>query len=407
MRPDPLATLRDLISLPSVNPMGRAAQGPEFFEARVTDYLERLVQRLELPYERQTVAPQRDNLFVRIEPREPGKNRSLLVLEVHQDTVPVDGMTIDPWRPVERDGRIYGRGACDIKGGMAALLAAVARLAESSAADSPTVVLVCTVNEEYGHTGARAAVEWWNSGRSKIVPRPPDAIVVAEPTLLNAVVAHKGTVRWRLHTHGRAAHSSRPQLGENAIFRMADVLAQLEIYQRDVVGLLAEHPLVGRPTISVGTIQGGLSANTVPDRCSIEIDRRVTPGEDPAAARQHLIDFLAARLPPEVRVSHDAAELATTGLHDANNGPLAERLCQTARSVAGASEKLGVPYGTDASVFSGAGIPTVVFGPGSIEQAHTADEWLALDQLALASEVYYQFAANFAMEDGNSAVGAA
>src|SRR5690606_38465631 len=115
-----------------------------------------------------------------------------------------------------------------------------------------------------------------------------------EPTSLNVVVAHKGMVRWRCHTLGRTAHSSNPQLGENAIFHMAKVLAALERYQREVVGTLAEHPLCGRPTLNVGVIAGGLSVNTVPGSATIEIDRRLNPGEDPRAARQHVIDFIAA-----------------------------------------------------------------------------------------------------------------
>src|SRR5690606_33020357 len=117
-----------------------------------------------------------------------------------------------------RDGRLYGRGACDIKGGMAAMLTAFARLAERRGELNATVVMACTVNEELGYTGAKLLARQWSEGGSQLVPRAPDAIVVAEPTLLNVVVAHKGLVRWRCRTRGRAAHSSQPQLGENAIF---------------------------------------------------------------------------------------------------------------------------------------------------------------------------------------------
>src|SRR5262249_32947910 len=127
-----------------------------------------------------------------------------------------------------------------------------------------------------------------------LIPQRPDAVIVAEPTNLNVVVAHKGMVRWRCHTTGRAAHSSQPELGENAIFRMATVLGALERYQREIVGTLANHPLCGRPTLNVGVISGGMSVNTVPDRSTIEIDRRLVPGEDPQAAWKHVVNFVAS-----------------------------------------------------------------------------------------------------------------
>src|SRR5262249_33706533 len=153
----------------------------------------------------------------------PEAGGRLMLLEAHQDTVPVGGMTIEPFTPTVRDGRLYGRGACDIKGGMAAMLAACARLAKERPAAMPTVVMACTVNEEHGFTGATALVRQWAESGG-FIPRRPDAAVIAEPTQLQVVVAHKGVVRWRCHTRGRAAHSSQPQMGDNAIFRMARVL---------------------------------------------------------------------------------------------------------------------------------------------------------------------------------------
>ncbi len=401
MKLDPIALLADLIALPSVNPMGRDVSGPEFFECQVTDYLQALFTRLGWRWERTIIEPQRDNIVARIDGAiPPEQGGPLLLFEVHQDTVPVDGMTIAPWTPEIRDGRIYGRGSCDIKGGMAAMLSAFSRLATEPVSNRPTVVLACAVNEEFGHSGAKGIADSWSDNssrvrRSTLLPRPPDAAIVAEPTLLDVVVAHKGTVRWKLHTHGRAAHSSQPQQGENAVFRMRSILELLENYQREVVGTLGEHPLCGRPTLSVGTIRGGLSANTVPDRCTIEIDRRTLPGESPDVAYQHVLEYLRAHLPHDFPFTSEGSTFSSSGLSDHNNEALAARLCQTSASVAGASRPIGVPYGTDATIFSAAGVPTVVFGPGSIDQAHTADEWLLLEQLHLASEIYYRFAMEF------------
>jgi acetylornithine deacetylase/succinyl-diaminopimelate desuccinylase family protein len=383
---DLVKTLADLVALPSVNPMGRDLSGPQYLEHQVTDYLERLFRQLKVPFARQWVAPLRENIIARID-----GTTSLVMFEAHQDTVPVDGMTIPPWDPQVRNGRLYGRGACDIKGGMAAMLTAFARLADEQPPGMPTLLMVCTVNEEFGFTGARALPHLWERG-SSIIPRRPDIAIIAEPTEMNIVVAHKGVVRWRCHAHGRAAHSSQPQLGDSAVFRMARVLEALEIYQHDVVAKLADHALCGRPTISVGTISGGLSVNTVPDQCTIEIDRRCVPGEKPSEAYQHVLNYLRGCLGDDPLVQHDVPFSESLGLNDANNRQLAERLQRVACDVAGRSEIAGVPYGTNAATIADAGIPAVVFGPGSIAQAHTADEWIALDQLEQASDVYFCFA---------------
>jgi len=149
----------------------------------------------------------------------------------------------------------------------------------------PTILMACTVNEEHGYSGATALTKLWSQPGS-IIPRQPDVAVVAEPTQLQVVVAHKGVVRWRCHTHGRAVHSSQPQLGVNAIYKMSRVLAALERYQSEFTPRLRRHALCGQPTLSVGTITGGLSVNTVPDHCTIEIDRRLIPDEKPDDARR-------------------------------------------------------------------------------------------------------------------------
>jgi acetylornithine deacetylase/succinyl-diaminopimelate desuccinylase-like protein len=389
---DVVETLRNLVRIPSVNPMGRNVSGPEFFEYAVTDHLERLFTSLKLPWERHEVAPLRTNILVRVDGETPPeKGGKLLLFEAHQDTVPVDGMIIPPWGAEVREGRVYGRGSCDIKGGMAAMLSAVARLAQERPPERPTVVLACTVNEEHGFTGATHLTKLWTEGGSQLLPHAPDAAVVAEPTLLNVVVAHKGVVRWRCHTEGRAAHSSQPLQGDNAIYRMSRVLQVLENYAKEVVGTLNKHPLVGIPTLSVGTIAGGISVNTVPDKCVIEIDRRVLPGDEPLAVRQHVLDYLAKELGSDFPIRHDEAYIKTRGLSDDNNQDLAARLSRAARQHGGPGERIGVPFGTDAAAFCPFA-PTVVFGPGSIAQAHTCDEWLEIEQLQKAADILYEFA---------------
>ena len=399
MKLDVVQTLQELVRIPSVNPMGRDVQGDEYLEYQMTAYLEQWFQDLGVPYRRQQLEPRRANILARLDgERTPEEGGPTIMFEAHQDTVPVDGMVIDPWDPVIENGRVLGRGSCDIKGGMACMLMAFARLAKERPANMPTIIMACSVNEEFGFTGAEDMNRLWNDGDERWLPAPPDAVIVAEPTLLDVVVAHKGVARGCCHTTGLAGHSAQPEKGENAIYRMAHVLSAIEEYARDTVGTLGEHPLVGRPTVSVGRITGGISINTVPDRCTIEIDRRVLPAEDPVAAWQHLVDYVADKITGTTGeeaatqwLQHDPPFLAKAGLDDQHNGRLATALQQTIQQCGGPGNLAGVPYGTDAPAFAQRGIPTVVCGPGCIDQAHTIDEWIAIDQLEAATEIYYQF----------------
>jgi acetylornithine deacetylase len=385
--------LKQLVAIPSVNPMGGNRAGPQFGEARLTDHLESVFQRLGLVCQRQPVEPGRENIVGRLEGRPArGSVAEVLLFSAHQDTVPVAGMTIAPFEPRVASDRLYGRGACDVKGGLAAMLVAVSRLGEERPAGMPTVVLACTVNEECGFTGADALPRLWNDLSGSLLPRKPDAAVVAEPTGLDVVVAHKGLVRWRCHTRGRAAHGAYPEQGDSALYKMARVLAALERYHREVLAGRPAHPLCGGPTLNVGTIAGGTSVNTVPDHCTIEIERRLTPEESPQEARQEVIDHLARELNLGPDLQHDDPFMRGLALGEQSNRGLADRLAGVVRRVAGTCRTIGVAYATDAASLAAAGVPTVVFGPGSVEQAHTADEWIALDSVEKAAEVYYRLA---------------
>jgi acetylornithine deacetylase len=384
--------LTKLIALPSVNPMGRKAAEAEPYEAQVTEFLVEHFRSMGVPCQTQPVEPRRENVIAWLEglpsPAEGGKT---ILWEVHQDTVPVDGMTIDPFCGETRGGRIYGRGACDVKGSMAAMLAAIGRLVQDHGRQPrATLVMAATVNEEHGFTGASELVRSWDGNHPRL-PGRPDVALVAEPTGLNVVVAHKGVVRWKCRTRGRAAHSSQPELGDNAIYTMARVVQAIEQYQATVLQNRSPHPRCGRPTICVSTMTGGICINTVPDEAVIEIDRRLVPEESPDEARGELIDFLNARdLGPQQGIVHEPPGIVTRGLSDRNNGPLAAALVRVAGPVFPQCRAVGVPYGTDASVISATGLPTVVFGPGSIDQAHTADEWIEVEQLDLATEIFYR-----------------
>jgi acetylornithine deacetylase len=376
--------LRDLVALPSVNPMGRPLEGPSIYEHRVSAYLEEFYRGLGVPYERQTIAPLRDNMVARWEP--PGATWTL-VLEAHQDTVPTDGMTIDPFGAHIDGGRLYGRGACDIKGGMAAMLAAFARLVREKPAGSARIIMACTVDEEFTFLGVqRLAQDDLRGG----CPGPVWA-VVAEPTQLQIVNAHKGAVRWHLSTSGRSCHSSRPELGVNAVYRMAALLPWVERYAEELRASRSD-PRLGPPTLSVGRIEGGTSVNTVPDLCRIEIDRRLLPGEDPTAVPGQLATYLRRQADPGIDFTCSDPYLSSLALGSKGSEPLVAALGAAIDSVAGSHHVMAVPYGTDASKLAAAGIPSVVFGPGDIARAHTCDEWVSLDEVEQASTILFRLA---------------
>lgn len=388
--PSPAELLRDLVAIPSVNPMGRDVAGPEYLEGRVTAYLMAFFDRLGVPHQAIEVLPGRHNVLARFD--NPGATTTLL-LDAHQDTVPVEGMTIPPFTPTVRDGRLYGRGSCDVKGGLATILSVLVRLLRERPAHRANVVISCTCDEEQYASGAKDLVKLWTdpARAGSLLPFPPDLAVVMEPTDLDIVVAHRGAVRWKLRTRGVACHSSRPHEGVNAIYRMARVLGALERYADELPRMVISHPLCGSATLSVGRIEGGISVNTVPDECVIEIDRRVIPGENPAQVIPHVEQYLRGRIDDDFEMLPPWIEGAT--LSDDDNGEWADRLMRHIEAVAGPHQKVGVPYGTNASRLVLGKIPAVVFGPGSIDQAHTKDEYLDLSQLDQAVEILYQFCA--------------
>lgn len=380
---DPLIRLlRDLVQVPSVNPMGRPLSGPEVLETALSRFLEGFFQALGVPVQRQEIAPGRENLIVRYDAPKSGP---VLLFDVHQDTVPTDGMTVDPFLAHIEGNRLYGRGSCDVKGSMAAMLSAFGRLVRERPPESASVILACTVDEEYTHIG---------SSRLAGEPVGADLAVVAEPTRLDVVNTHKGAVRWKIQAHGRACHSSTPHLGVNAIYRMASVVSALSEYACQLSGSPPD-PVLGPPSLSVGRIEGGTSANIVPDLCSVEIDRRVIPGEDPSQVPGLVLEFLQEKLGPLEGVEFLPPWVNMPALRPqpAESDRWLPGLKAAVEKVRGhAPEVRGVPFGTDAGPLGASGLPCYVFGPGDIAQAHTEDEWIDLDEVKLASEIYYGFA---------------
>ena len=368
--PDVIELLADLVAIPSVNPMGSDANGPEFGEARMAEYVAGFLERHGVHVERQAVLPGRENLLAHVVGR---SERGSILFETHMDTVRVDNMEIAPFEPVQRDGKLYGRGSCDAKASLAAMMRTMVEARRRTPAMD--VWLCAAVDEEYTFGGAAYLVRSGFRAGSALV---------GEPTGLQVVTAHKGAARWRLTAHGRSAHSATPWEGENAIYKMARVISALE---RHAGALQAQtpHPRLGPRTLNVGTIEGGQTVNTVPDRCQITVDRRVLPGEDLATVAGSMDAFLAAEgLAGLVEVTEI---LRDPPMELAQDSPWAQTVLAAARQVVPA-DFAAVHYGTDASKFAGAGMPSLVMGPGDIAQAHTANEWVRIDEVRAAVEVY-------------------
>ena len=367
--------LRELIAIPSVNPAFLPPGDAHAGEARVADHLATLARRAGLEVESQPVAPQRANLLVRLAPR--GSIGQHVVLAPHLDTVggaEVPGALFTPRR---QHDRLYGRGACDTKGSVAAMFNALLAVAKSGRRPDQTELwFVGLAGEEYGQEGARALV----AGGFQA-----NLAVVGEPTRLQVVTAHKGDLWLTLQTRGQAAHGARPELGRNAILEMARAVMALEGDYAAQLRQRRPHPLLGHGTVNVGAIRGGRQANIVPDECCLTLDRRTLPGERDARVKREILAFLRAR---GLAVRLKATEtLPCLPLETDPRLPLARALLNIARQ----RRPAGVHYFSDAGVLSAGGIPSVLFGPGDIAQAHTADEWISLRQLEQGRELLHHF----------------
>ena len=313
------------------------------------------------------------------------KDAPWLLFESHADTVDVKNMTVNPFIAEVIDGKLYGRGACDTKGSGASMLWALQKY--SQGVDKPNnIALLFVTDEEISKTGANSFV----GAQLSQLPWKPVGVIVGEPTMCRLVVAHNGVLRWKIRTKGVAAHSSNPANGKSAISAMAKLILEFErIYCAETNAI---HPLTGRSACSVNTITGGSAVNIIPSVCEIEIDRRILPGEDPLDVRKSIQAVL-----DRISLADSSIEIETSEpfidfpLDPLSNVEFAAQISKSLDSLGFADELLGVAYGTDASTYSIARLPAVVIGPGSIDQAHTKDEWIEVQELDKAVVIYEQF----------------
>jgi acetylornithine deacetylase len=373
-----LELLAKLVRINSVNSAYEGGPGESEIAAFVHGYF--LARGIQV--HTQEVFPGRPNILARL----PGRNRDrCLVLEAHTDTVSAQGMTIPPFEPRLEDGKLFGRGSCDTKAGLAAMMEAMASLHEEGLTPPCDILLCASVDEEYSYRGVVKLCEALRA----------DAAIVAEPTELRCVIATKGVLRWRIHVQGRAAHSSRPDLGINAIAHMARIVLAFEDdahrHQH------RSHPLLGPATCNVGVIHGGVQVNFVPDSCAIEIDRRLLPGETISGVLRHyqeLLDDLARRF-PDFHARMEEPMLTDEALETPQDSPIVLATTRVLADMKLDPQPCGVPFGCDASKLSRAGIPSIVFGPGSIDRAHSAEEYVETDQVEQALEFYRRILMTF------------
>jgi acetylornithine deacetylase/succinyl-diaminopimelate desuccinylase family protein len=360
----------DLIRIPSENPPGH--------EAAVATFLVNYFRDIGIEPTVQEVSPGRPNVFVRLEGEEPGPH---LIFNGHTDVVPPGpGWTVDPYGAEIADGRLYGRGTADMKGGVAAMIEAALSVTQS-APFRGAITLAMVVDEEEGGGGTRHAVQHGLRGDWAIIP---------EPTDLRPVIAHKGDFNFYITVHGVAAHGSVPDQGVNAIYGSGKLLTAIqELNQRLST---RSHELVGSPTVSVGTIHGGEITCMVPSQCRITVDRRLIPGEDPTEVIAEMEDVLAelAATDPSFKAEM-VTPIQALPMEVSPDLPVVRALRHATEQLVGSDPGVfGWSATCDASILAQeADTPTVIFGPGSIEHAaHRPDESVSIAELTTCAQIF-------------------
>ncbi len=353
--------LQQLIKIPSVNP-DDAPGTDKTHEQDIADWLKPLLEGHGFKVTLEEVLPGRPNLIA----RSPGPtSRKRIMLAPHLDTVGVGGMTIDPFCGDIKDGKIWGRGASDTKGPMAAMIMGLVENKEILAELPVAVDFVAFMGEESVQQGSKHFTQHHADEY--------EFAIAGEPTLLNLVHVTKGATWITVEAHGKAAHSSQPQLGENAIMILA---RSLDMINRKLSNRLATytHPILGHSTLNIGTIAGGSRPNIVPDYACAQIDFRTTPSlQEAGGAVELLEDFISEmKLPIKIKSAHENPPMETPS----DNEYIAKILASSP-----ISKTVGAPWFSDAAHLTSGGIPSICSGPGSIDQAHTKDEWIKISDL--------------------------
>jgi len=368
--------LEQLVAIDSVNPELVAGGAGE---AAIAHFIADWLRAAGLEVIVDEVRPGRPNVIGLA--RGTGGGRTLM-LNGHTDTVGVAGMTA-PHRPQTANGRMYGRGAYDMKAGLAACMVAAAEAKQRNLAGD--VLITAVMDEEFGGKGTIAVAEKYRA----------DAAIIAEPTELQLVIAHRGSLWLEIETHGKAAHGSMPHLGVDAIAKMGRVLVEIEkLGER----LLANptHPLLKSGSLHASLITGGQELSSYPQSCVLSIERRTIPGETPescSAEFQQILDSIAADDPAfraSLRPGFFLPPMETSA-----DSPIARLIMQQCNAVVGQPPAIvGVPYWTDAASLAQAGIPALLFGPSGTG-AHAVEEWVDIKSVEQCVQIFLQTAVEF------------
>ena len=362
--------LQALIRIPSVNPDGDPGTD-QIGEKACAEFVGEFLRDSGAEVELEEIKPGRPNVIGRFPSDSKGK--PTVLFGPHTDTVSIKGMTIDPFGAEIRDGRIWGRGASDTKGSMAAMLWALREMRDEIPNLPANVMFVGFMSEESSQFGSRHFGKKYGD--------EVDFAIVGEPTEMDVVFKHKACWWLEISTTGRAAHGARPELGENAILKMTHLVQALDSDFRTSLDQF-EDEILGKPTISINQCQGGSRANIVPDRCTITADIRATP----SLYDKGVVDFVRGYLDAngfedvEIGVTCSSPSLDT----EAEN-PYVKQF------QAIGSKLVGAPWFCDAGWLAQSGIPGIAIGPGSIAQAHTPDEWIKVTELEAGAAKFREF----------------
>ena len=368
-REDVIGLVSSLVAIDSVNPSlvaGGAGEGA------IAAFIAGWARDAGLEVEILEETPGRPSVLVRA--RGTGGGRTLMLCG-HVDTVGVEGMAA-PFMPAQRDGRLYGRGAQDMKGGVAAMIDAARVLATGGLA-AGRLIVAAVVDEEYASLGADALVTEWQA----------DAAVVTEPTDLEIAIAHKGFAWFEVETRGRAAHGSRPADGRDAILRMGRVLQRLEGLDRALQSR-APHALVGLPSLHASIVNGGRELSSYPDRCVLQFERRTIPGESDEVVKDELSRILAALSEADAEFDAEGHLLFARPSYELAAGhPLVAAAVRAVTAATGrALDVCGMSFWTDAAVLGGSGIPSNLFGPGGAG-LHSTEEYVRIADVLACRDV--------------------
>ena len=361
--------LSRLVQIPSVTPEQAGPRSGEPGEAAMAAAVANWFAQFGGEVQRHEVLPGRSSVYAIWR----GRSERWLGVDAHTDTVGVEQMTDPPFDGRIADGRVYGRGAVDTKASLGVVLALLESIHAAGVQPEDNLLIAATVDEETGATGAPGFAEWLRTQEMIL-----DELVVAEPTGCTPVHGHKGLVRMEFTAHGVTAHSAQPQRGQNAIWAAARVALAMEAEQNRLQSLPAT--ALGIPQLTVVLINGGIGRNVVPDACSVAIDRRLTDGEDPLAVTAQLIELAEAASP--LPLTHEIWRQITPFFQPADSGLVTRMAAWSDQTPTVA------PYGTNAWAYGDVTRQRIVLGPGSIDQAHGAVEWVEIDELVKLADIY-------------------